>query len=150
MTALLETLKYVNFVRDGDDASGVTEARTGGMPRYNGDASRLSEYAWRVRARATKESFLDDTEKKKHGPLALRLCEALSGPALRVAQGIDTKLLAKKEGHEELLKALFAAFKPRREQEARELYSAGSREGGILSRQQGEPMSTYILRRKAW
>ena len=34
--------------------------------------------------------------------------------------------------------------------EARELYSAGSREGGMLSRQVGESMASYVSRRRAW
>lgn len=45
---------------------------------------------------------------------------------------------------------LATSLKPQRAQEARELYAAGAREGGILSRQATEPMSTYLVRRQAW
>ena len=65
--------------------------------------------------------------------------EQLSGPALRVAQQMPYFILASKEGAEKLLDALATSLKPRRAQEARELYAAGAREGGILSRQATPP-----------
>lgn len=43
-----------------------------------------------------------------------------------------------------MLKTFNDNLKPRKAQEARELYAAGSREAGILSRQSGEPMSSYV------
>ena len=55
--------------------------------------------------------------------------EQLSGPALRVAQQMSHTVLASKEGAEKLLEALASSLKPRRAQEARELYAAGAREG---------------------
>ena len=93
---------------------------------------------------------MDKGEVKKLGPLSLRLIEGLSGPALRMAQQLEMKELTATAGVETLLTALNHGLKPRREQEARELYSAGAREGGVLSRQVGEPMSTYLVRRRAW
>ena len=52
-------------------------------------------------------------------------------------------------------KGLFAAapvsnWQPRKDLEARELYAAGARHGGLLARQTGEAMSSYVLRRRTW
>ena len=87
---------------------------------------------------------------KKLGPLGLRLVEGLRGQAFRLAQQVDLATLASEKGAETLLRTLNDNLKPRKAQEARELYAAGSREGGLLSRQSGEPMSSYVSRRRAW
>ena len=126
-----------------------TEGKNG-IPHYGGEPSKLTEYMFRVRTRMARESTMDESELKKHGPLGLRLVEGLSGPALRVAQQMSAKTLATPKGPDELLENLQASFKPRRVQEARELYAAGAKEGGMLSRQPTEPMSTYLIRRRAW
>ena len=93
---------------------------------------------------------MDPGEVKKLGPLGLRLIEGLRGPALHIVRAIKEEILSSDKGPEAILQALVTALRPRRQQEARELYLAGSREGGLLSRQYGEAMSTYILRRKTW
>ena len=127
-----------------------TESKGGGHPRYGGEPQKLSEYSWRVRARMTREALLPEEEQKKLGPLGLRLVEGLSGSALRIAQLIDTTELAGEKGAEKLLDRLNETLKPRRIQEARELYMAGAQQNGMLSRQQGEPMATYLVRCQAW
>ena len=150
MAALLDALRWPNFISEEDSAQMGTEGK-GGVPRFNGDPTRLSEYQFRIRAKQLKEQALSEDERKKHGPLALRLVEGLSGMALRVAQTIEIKELSKPEkGVDTLLTALEKELKPRRAQQARELYAAGSAPHGILSRQSGEPMASYILRRRAW
>ena len=89
-------------------------------------------------------------EAKKLGPLGLRLIEGLSGGALRIAQASDVSELGKPTGAEFLLERLEKELRPKRSQQARELFAAGSFPHGPLSRQQGEPMSSYILRRRMW
>ena len=77
--------------------------------------------------------------------------EGLSGTALRVAQTMDFSELSKPEaGVEKLLATFEKELKLRRAQQARELYAAGSAPRGILSRQNGETMASYILRRRTW
>ena len=93
---------------------------------------------------------MEKSEVAKLGPLGLRLIEGLRGQALRLAQQVDQQALAGTEGHEILLTLFEKSLKPRKTQEARELYAAGSKDGGLLSRQHGEPMSSYIMRRRAW
>ena len=84
------------------------------------------------------------------GELKKRLLEGLRGPAFRLAQQMDMTELASESGPEKLLNLFEKHLKPRKAQEARELYAARSKDGGMLARQYGEPMSSYVLRRKAW
>lgn len=69
---------------------------------------------------------------------------------MKLAQTLDTTELAKTRGPELLLELFETALKPRKTLEARELYAAGSRDGGMMSRQMSEPMSSYIMRRRTW
>ena len=114
-----------------------------GIPRFGGDAAGLDEYSYRVNARAKRESLMDAGEVKKLVPLGLRLIEGLRGSALRMAQSLDPAVLAGEKGPETLIALFEKSLKPRKEQEARELYAAGSRDGGLLSRQSGEPMTWW-------
>ena len=84
--ALLDTFRYVNFIKEEETQNSTEGKNAGGIPRFNGEATRLGEYTWRVRARMAREAEMDPGEVKKQGPLGLRLVEQLSGPALRVAQ----------------------------------------------------------------
>lgn len=92
---------------------------------------------------------MPENEKKKLGPLSLRLVERLAGPALQVAKKIGIEKLSEAGGTQVLLDALQEHLLPLQKQAALELYHAGMREG-ILSRQHGESMSSYCLRRQAW
>ena len=146
--AALECLKWHNFAQSNEDA--VSTEGKAGVPRYDGEITRLSEYQFRVKLRELKEKTLDETEMKKLGPLGLRLVEGLRGAALQVARSIPVDELASTAGPAILLKALQESIQPRRKQEARELYNAGAVVGGMLSRQHGESVSNYVLRRKTW
>ena len=151
MAALLEGLRWRP---DGSQpANGMDEQNTEGkfgVPRFDGSPHALQDYEWRVRTKMAKEAEMSKEEVAKLGPLGLRLVEGLRGPALRLAQQVDISVLSSSAGPTTLLKALNSNLKPRKEQQARELYSAGSKEGGMLSRQHGEPMSSYVARRTSW
>lgn len=140
MSALLETLKYKPDVQ----SSTTTEdfGTEGKIPRFNGDPATLPEYTYRVMARLEKEGKMAKDEVQKLGPLGLRLVEGLRGPALRLAQQVDIKALGSENGPKALLKVFHETLKPRKAQEARELYSAGAREGEVpplwQRRQQGQ------------
>eukprot|EP00435_Cladocopium_sp_Y103_P028489 s298_g7.t1 len=151
MAALLENLRWrpenpqvTTAVEDQN-----TEGKFG-IPRFDGNPNALQEYEWRVRTKMAKEAEMSKEEVAKMGPLGLRLVEGLRGPALRLAQQVDISVLSSTAGPTTLLKTLNSNLKPRKEQQARELYSAGSKEGGMLARQHGEPMSSYVARRTAW
>ena len=151
MSALLETLKY----KPDSLQAGTTNEDFGtegkfGIPRFGGDPATLPEYTYRVMTRLEKEGKMSKEEVQKLGPLGLRLVEGLRGPALRLAQQVDIKTLGGDGGPKALLKVFHETLKPRKIQEARELYSAGAREGGPMARQLSEPMSSYVSRRRAW
>ena len=146
---MLECLKWHNFSVSHDEAAS-TESKTE-VPRFDGEASRLAEYQFRVRLKQARERNITDTKKKEWGPLAIRLIDGLRGPALQVARNLKIdKLEDPNEGVQYLLSSLQAALQPRSKQEACELYQVGAQQGGVLSRQQGEPIPSYVLRRKAW
>ena len=152
MSALLETLRYDGAQSTTLAASQDTFDSEGkfGIPRFSGEPAQLPEYAFRVQMRMLREKGMEESELKKVGPLGIRLVEGLRGQALRLAQQLKPEDLAKQSGPETLLKLFNDTLKPRASQEARELYSAGSKEGGMLSRQSGESMSSYITRRRSW
>ena len=101
-------------------------------------------------ARQQKERGMQEDELKKLGPLGLRLLEGLSGHALQIAQLLDMDEISKPKGPEYLMDQLLTSLRPRRQQQARELYEAGAATNGVLSRQPQESMSQYVLRRRAW
>ena len=140
-SALRARLRWPNFTAD----YGATQSTEGkfGIPRFNWGPARLMEYMYRVRARSAKEQTMADNEVKKLG-----LVEGLSGSALRIAQTLEMEDLAKPGGAETLLAKLEKELKPKRVQQARQLYAAGAAQHGVLSRQHGEPMATYVLRRR--
>eukprot|EP00435_Cladocopium_sp_Y103_P032824 s1828_g8.t1 len=74
----------------------------------------------------------------------------LKGPALQVARGLPLDKLSEEGGPSFLLKSLQSAFQSRVKQEARDLYQVGAQNGGILARQNGESMTSYVLRRRTW
>ena len=114
-----------------------------------GEVQSWADYRFAVEALEKKEAQIAEGERKKLGPLALRLTERLVGPALQVAKKVGVEKLSQPDGVKVLLEALEKRLLPLRKQAALELYRAGMREG-ILSRQTGEPMSSYCLRREAW
>lgn len=139
----LDNLRYGSF----RPTSVQPEARA--LPGYGGQVEEWGTYRFMVEALEKKESQLSDGEKKKLGSLALRLTERLQGPALQIARGLGVDKLAEPDGVRVLLQALEKDLLPLRRQAALELYQAGS-VAGVLSRQHGEPMSSYCLRRETW
>ena len=146
----LECLTYQAFASSTTDASPMIDGGRAGVPRYDGDPTTLAEYAFRVRLLEARFANMDETERKKQGPLGLKLVEGLSGGALQVVRELSLDKLATEKGPTELIEYLYQAFRPRRAQEARDLYAAGAQVHGVLSRQSAEPMTSYLLRRKTW
>ena len=139
----LDTLRYGSFKPT------YVAADTKALPGYGGEVQSWADYRFAVEALEKKEAQIAEGERKKLGPLALRLTERLVGPALQVAKKVGVEKLSQPDGVKVLLEALEKQLLPLRKQAALELYRAGMREG-ILSRQTGEPMSSYCLRREAW
>ena len=124
MSALLDALRWPNFIAEEDSVQMGTKGKSG-IPRFNGEPARLAEYVFRVKAKQLKERALSDGERKKLGHLAL--VEGLSGTGLCGAQTLDFAELSKPEaGVGKLLAAFEKELKHRRAEQVRELYAAGS------------------------
>ena len=139
----LETLKYGSF------RPTWVQSDAKALPGYGGDVQSWADYKFAVSAVERKEAAISDGERKKLGPLALRLVERLAGPALQVAKRIGVDKLSGENGTSLLLQGLQKHLLPLQKQAALELYHAGMKDG-ILSRQHGEPMASYCLRRQSW
>eukprot|EP00435_Cladocopium_sp_Y103_P018811 s2728_g4.t1 len=63
--SVLEALKWANFNHASDEATS-TEGKAG-VPRFDGGTAKLSEYAFRVRMRQTREKSMSEDELKKMG-----------------------------------------------------------------------------------
>eukprot|EP00435_Cladocopium_sp_Y103_P050236 s19_g15.t1 len=142
----LECLHWRNFNQQSDELIG-TEGKSG-VPRYDGEAAKLAEYFFRVKMLEARTKAMDAAEVKKLGLLGLRLVEGLRSQALQVAKGLDMNKLATDEGPAYLVDMLYKAFRPRRDQEARELYNAGALTNGVLATQPTESMTAFCLRRR--
>ena len=146
--SVLECLKWHNF-QASQDATVTNEGKSG-VPCFAGDVTKLAEYQFRVRLRQSMEKNMKEEDLRKRGPLGVRLIDGLKGPALQVARGLPVDKLSGEDGPGFLLKNLQLAFQPRVKQEARDLYQIGAQTGGLLSRQAGESMVSYVLRRRTW
>ena len=107
-------------------------------------------YQCRVTVKQTNELAPSEEETKKGGRPGLRVKDGFQGPALQVARGILVDQLATKECPNLLLRTLQNACQPRVQQEARRLYQVGAQNGGKLSRQNCEPVISYVLRGRTW
>ena len=114
-----------------------------GAPIYDGTPSGFFE--WEFRA-MTRYHSTDDSEKWK---LASKLTEGLTGESLKIAMSLGITELTKQDGVLLLIRALRQHIFPLASAEARELFKAGQRPG-ILSKQAGETMISYVSRRRRW
>ena len=74
----------------------------------------------------------------------------LRGDAFLLARDIGLDALTSEEGLEDLLQKMKAFVCPRANEEAKELFRAGQKHGGPLSRLSGESMLSYTNRRNRW
>jgi len=86
----------------------------------------------------------------KLAELASKVTDVLTDDALKVAMDIGEQDLATEEGVTALIDAMEEHVMQYKDDEARELFHAGTQVDGPLSRQHGESMSSYIARRRRW
>ena len=118
-----------------------------GYPIYAGTASHFEEWAFRVLG---KWRALDGDEKKDQirTELSSKVTDALRDDAMKIAQALGLETLIQAGGVRTLVDTMKDAVSVKRELEAVELYKEGSKSRGALSRQHGESMQSYVLRRK--
>ena len=120
-----------------------TETKTG-VYLYSGTPGDFHEWEFRTKAKA-----LATKEEDRHlcGP---RVLEGLKGDAYLVARDLGLDALAKKDGIDQLVVKMREHVFPSLEDEAQLLYHHGQKVDGILARQSGESMFSYVSRRRRW
>ena len=84
------------------------------------------------------------------GPLVNKVIEGLRGDAFSIARDLGLEVLSESVGLVKLVGEIKSHVFPRAREEAKELFRAGQKQGGPLSRQPGEPMLSYVQRRRRW
>ena len=92
----------------------------------------------------------DGTNEDDRASLGSKVLEALTDDAFQIALDFGRDRLKQPDGVLELVDAMKMATFPLKEAEAKELYHAGQKPGGIMSRQPGESVIKYISRRRRW
>ena len=78
------------------------------------------------------------------------IVKGLNGDALQTAMDFNVDDLVGRDGISKVIEVMRAMVFPSKKAEAKELYRAGHKQNGMLSRQKGESMMTYISRRRRW
>ena len=78
------------------------------------------------------------------------MIEGLRGDAFSIARDLGLEVLSEPGGLVKLVGEIRSHVFPRAREEAKELFRAGQKQGGPLSRQPGEPMLSYVQRRRRW
>ena len=133
-------LASLRFQRSAQD---YEETRQG-MTVFAGDAASFHE--WQFQFQIKKSSYKAD----ELPALTAKVVDALRGEALSCAMEIGLDSLMMAEGLDLLVQKVQARLFPQRTTEARELLKQGMRVGGPMSRVPGEPMTSYISRRRRW
>ena len=114
---------------------------------YNGSA--VDFHHWKFRTELKIACAKDDAEYQK---VAQNVVETLRGDPLQAAIEIGIPTLTSKtaKGVEQLIGRVQGEVFPLKDEEAKALYREGHKIGGVLSRQAGEGMTSFISRRERW
>ena len=82
--------------------------------------------------------------------LVNKIVEGLRGDAFLLARDVGLEVLSQPGGLEQLIESIRNHVFPRALEEGKELFRAGQRMGGPLSRQPSESMLSYVQRRRRW
>ena len=131
-------LASLRFQRNAQD---YEESRQG-MTVFAGDAASFHEWHFRLQI---KKSLCTAEELPA---LTAKVVDALRGEALSCAMEIGLAKLMEANGLDLLVQEVQERLFAQRTAEARELLKQGMRIGGPMSRVPGEPMTSYISRRR--
>ena len=133
-------LASLRFQRNAQD---YEESRQG-MTVFAGDAASFHEWQFRLQI---KKSLCKAEELPA---LTAKVVDALRGEALSCAMEIGLAKLMEANDLDLLVQKVQERLFPQRTAESRELLKQGMRNGGPMSRVQGEPMTSCISRRRRW
>ncbi|CAE7832525.1 GIP [Symbiodinium sp. CCMP2592] len=111
---------------------------------YAGTVRDFHEWEFRAMTRWKQ------TKVEERSDLASKFLDSLRSEAYIVAEDLGTDVLFSSQNIPKVIEAVRERLFPLAEQETKELYRLGTQVGGMLSRQPGEPMISYIDRRKRW
>ena len=134
--AIAQQLRYRPNARHGDEAWKVFAGHPVDFSNW--------EFNMKITAKAA------DKDHEKATKYVKETLAGLSGEAYQLAKNIGPEKLLEKEGLTYLVDEMRKFVFPTWKQETKELYAIGLEKGGILSRQHGEPMTSYIERREKW
>ena len=114
---------------------------------YSGSA--VDFQYWKFRTELKIACCKDDDDYRK---VAQNVIETLRGDPLQVAMdiGIVALISRSSNGLTTLVQKIQDKIFPLKDEEAKALYREGHKIGGVVSRQSGESMSSYITRRERW
>ena len=137
----------------------ITLQTRAGIPIYRGGPLGFEEWKFKILGRVQSiknqcagedEQSVTDMENKLVD-LSAKVIEALEDDALRIAIEIGHDTLSTKDGVITLIQRIEEAIPyGDKEDDARDLYHIGAKSRGVLSRQKGESMVSYIARRRRW
>ena len=133
-------LASFRFQRNAQD----NEESRQGMTVFAGDAASFHEWEFRLQIRKSL------CKAEELPALTAKVVDALRGEALSCAMEIGLAKLMEANGIDLLVQKVQERLFPQRTAEARELLKQGMRIGGPMSRVPGEPMTSYISRRRRW
>ena len=121
---------------------GYQETKTGAVI-FSGSSHEF--YEWKVRTMAKYKGCSEDKERCALGP---KILEGLRHHAYHVAQRIGIDRLCKEDGVPHLISELEKTIFPYAKEDTKAMYTLGHDRHGILSRQPGESMYSYVDRRR--
>ena len=111
---------------------------------YAGTVRDFHEWEFRAMTR-WKQTKVDERSE-----LASKFLDSLRSEAYIIAEDLGTDILFSNDNIPKVVEAVRERLFPLAEQESKELYRLGTQVGGVLSRQAGEPMVSYIDRWRHW
>ena len=133
-------LASLRFQRNAQD----NEETRQGMTVFAGDAASFHEGQFRLQIRKSL------CAAEELPALTAKVVDALRGEALSCAMEVGLAKLMEANGLDLLVQKVQERLFPQRTAEARELLKQGMRVGRPMSRVPGEPMTSYISRRRRW
>ena len=113
---------------------------------FTGNANEFMN--WEFRTMVACRAAASEPEKfPKH---AEKILQGLGGEALQRAKDFGLDRLMTQDGITDLVTDMREMVFPTLKTEIRTLYTVGTHPNGILARQPGEPMTSYIERRNQW
>ena len=123
-------------------ADKAVEESSRGVIVYDGRPAEF--FDWEFRTSLKYEILKTESDAGKRVKIINQVIDGLRGDALQTAQDLGIDELIKNDGLDKLIKEIKEMVFPQKNLEAKELYDAGHLKTGILCRQRGESMLSFI------